>query len=178
MNEMTPADWLEDFERVKRASLQAQAHAVKELDAALISFEANPAQYNISIKELRRRRANLEALKEQCSSQTPTAVATRNMGQKISEQEKAFQEQDKAIASLKSGVSKLGSVGYQIREETHLQVGLIEELHCDIDGADSSLRRESLYADGLSAYSSDLDLYITIFILVVIIICLLSYGLR
>lgn len=40
---MSMDDWLEDLERVKRASPQARAHAIGELDKALRHLEANPA---------------------------------------------------------------------------------------------------------------------------------------
>jgi len=96
--ETTAGDWLEDFERVTRASLSAQAAAVEELDAALCPMEADPKKFQLSVHEARRRRAMLEALREQCSGgEDAPLVGQSAVAQAVAKVDESYHGQDTAI---------------------------------------------------------------------------------
>ncbi|KAJ8599887.1 hypothetical protein CTAYLR_002797 [Chrysophaeum taylorii] len=154
-------DWIEDFERVKRASLFAQAHAVEELDRALQPMEKNPSDYKITKREADRRRVALEALRDQCTRQTPTSEGARAIGARIHNQKKLLKQQDSAISDIRKGVDKISELGYQLRDETHLQVGLLDSLHADVEEADDAVRRETRRAQGFLAEPGDCSFGVT-----------------
>lgn len=113
MTTMTAGDWLEDFERVTRATLSAQADAMDDLEASLEPMEREPKKYDLSVREVRRRRAMLEALREQCTEQDPLLPETAVDAKLIDDD--SYQQDHSAI-----------------------QIGLLDDLHVD-----TSYRRQN-----------------------------------
>ena len=86
--------------------------------------------------------------------------------------------QDSAIADFGAGVGRLGDLSYQLRDETRLSVGLLDDLEGDVSDASAGLRHETREAERLAAAASDFPLYVTILVNTVAILALLAYGLR
>ena len=46
-----------------------------------------------------------------------------------------LETQDSAIADFREGVGRLGTLSYQLRDETRLSVGLLDDLEGDVSDA-------------------------------------------
>ena len=76
------------------------------------------------------------------------------------------------------GVETVHDLSYQLRDETHLQVGLLDDVNNDIEEAHAGLRRETKSAELFSKKGSECPMYVTIVVNTFVIIGLLVYGLR
>ena len=177
---MEAADWLEDYERVKRAGTGSRATAARltALDDALRVMARDPAACGLSRQELRRRRVMLDALGEAKGGESPAAYATRTVGARIEEQEALMRDQESAVAEIANGVAAVHELSYQLRDETHLQVGLLDDVNGDVEDAHAGLRKETRAAELFGKTGGECALYVTVAVNTFVIVALLFYGFR
>lgn len=147
-------DWLSDFDRVRKASPLAQVEAVGELDKALRPLEENPTDYGVTRIEAEKQRADLEAFKLTLRHHHSLESSTDNTPSFPSAD--PYDEDD---------------LGYQLRDERQLQIGLLDHL-VHVDDDDDRLRSRFLF---VYPEPGEFGLYLTIFLLAVVIVVLLIY---
>ena len=177
---MDAMDWLEDYERVKKSASSSKAKQANlaALDESLCKMERDPRGYDLSKAEVRRRRRLLDALRFAPESESPTAYATRATESRIEEQEALMRKQDSAISEIRMGVEAVHDLSYQLRDETHLHVGLLDDVNSDVEDAHAGLRQETRAAETFGKRSGECPLYVTIVANTAVIVALLVYGLR
>jgi hypothetical protein len=197
---MDAQDWLEDYERVKKStsSTPARQANLRALHESLSRMEEDPRSYDLrdrrvpwtvpidetaikharSKAEARRRRRLLDALRFAPEAESPTAYATRATESRIEEQEALMRKQDSAISEIRMGVEAVHDLSYQLRDETHLHVGLLDDVNSDVEDAHAGLRQETRAAETFGKRSGECPLYVTIVANTAVIVALLVYGLR
>ena len=83
-----------------------------------------------------------------------------------------------AASSSRKSRPQVHNLSYQLRDETHLSVGLLDDLADDIEAANSGLRRGEASAARYARKRGDGALYGAIVLNTAVIIALLVLGLR
>lgn len=89
-----------------------------------------------------------------------------------------LQEQDEFLGRISSDVTGLKNHGSNIRSEMEMQVALLDGMDQDMDAVNKNIENETMHAKRVNANSSVCSLYITLFILFIIMVLLLIVGLR
>jgi len=86
--------------------------------------------------------------------------------------------QDEILGNMSKGLDNLKNLGIAIRDETDLQVKLLDNLENEVDTGNRKLRTETGRAEHITRDTGTCWLYVTICLLLAILVGLLSYHFK